>query len=193
MTDISLIRAGHSQVADGQCGLCDVPWPCDVGVVLAALDAEQRARYEVDVSTGPRVMIDLTSGEIESLTKQLAAAEARAEQAERERDASVKARMDWQADYDREKRQHHARLDAIRSRLATVEAALLHRCVVQRVDPTCEDCQTIIAALAATPAAETDGFDPTAPRVRFENVAEVVEWLTSDDDAATPAAGEVTT
>lgn len=94
MSDLTLIRDGHTEVADGQCGLCDTAWPCDTGVVLAALDAEQRARYEVDVSTGPRFMIDLTSGEIEDLRRQLAAAEASAEQAERERD-------DWKDAYER--------------------------------------------------------------------------------------------
>ncbi len=44
MTDLTLIRAGHTKVADGQCGLCDVPWPCDVGVVLAAQSDEFRRR-----------------------------------------------------------------------------------------------------------------------------------------------------
>lgn len=184
MSKLDLIRAGHTEVADGQCGLCDVPWPCDTGVVLAALDAEQRARYEVDVSTGPRFMIDLTSGEIEDLRRQLAAAEASAEQAERERD-------DWKDAYERlsarknqqsdealalmqlfgEQRQvaeqHNA---ALRERLATVEAALTaaHGIIHEGLhggratDPDhqarCEKsaCRRARAALAAPPAAVPD-------------------------------------
>lgn len=198
--------------------------------------------------------------------------EARAEQAERERDASVKARMDWQRDYDREKRQHHARLDALReraeqaeraagrlvadcarvreecdlaesticeaadllradiepddvaidalvidaikrvqgerdalrARLATVEAA--GRALIEAWDAEIaayesEDDvdwgtrmgaahlrrqqaqEAFRAALAATPAAgEPDGFEPSAPRLRFGSAAAVVEWLTRDDD-----------
>ena len=152
VSDLTLIRAGHTEVADGQCGLCDVPWPCDTGVVLAAL----------------------------------AAAEARAEQAERERDASIEViALAYEGN------------DRLRSRLATVEAALLHRCVVQRVEPTCEDCQTIIAALAATPAAEhVDLIPPMPARESFDATIVIDEFRRGTphiyaDEAATPATGEV--
>lgn len=38
------IRAGHTEVGDGTCGLCDLVWPCDAGTVLMALAAAtQRA------------------------------------------------------------------------------------------------------------------------------------------------------
>lgn len=93
------------------------------------------------------------------------------------------------------------RASLLRERLATVEAVLsrygeesnwfrtFHPQDDGWLQPvwawdTMEDPKQIArAALAATPAAgEVDGFDPAAPRVRFENVAEVIEWLKSDDD-----------
>ena len=58
------------------------------------------------------------------LLEQLAAERARAERAEAERDAAVKARLDWQADYDREKRQLHAMIDDARQRAEAAEAEL---------------------------------------------------------------------
>ena len=180
------------------CGCCE-PWPCDTATVLAALTA----------------------------------AEARAEQAERERDAArrrvwtlrpaldlaVKRLREIEPSYrdyheggeiwrvieigaramdetsgplsDAPNDDDNARL---RSRLATVEAALLHRCVVQRVEPTCEDCQTIIAALAATPAAVLDEIILPALQTRtgFGTIVSVSVRpdLVLEGEDATPAAGE---
>lgn len=150
MSKLDLIRAGHTEVADGQCGLCDVPWPCAVGVVLDALTYETvRAAFAVD-----------RAREAES---KLAAAEARAEAAERDgqRLLTLNAAVAGE----------NARL---RERLATVEAVLsrygeesnwfrtFHPQDDGWLQPvwawdTMEDPKQIArAALAATPAAVPD-------------------------------------
>lgn len=109
-----------------------------------------------------------------ALIERANAAEARAEQAEEDaRVGHLRAMEDMHARAcmweDEAKR--------LRSRLATVEAALLHRCVVQRVEPTCEDCQTIIAALAATPAAEhVDLIPPMPARESFDATIVIDEF-----------------
>lgn len=40
-----------------------------------------------------------------------------------------------------------AEVDALKTEVSLMHAALLHRCVVTLIDPTCKDCKVIIAAL----------------------------------------------
>lgn len=207
MSKLDLIRAGHTEVADGQCWLCDVPWPCDTGVVLAALTA----------------------------------AEARAEQAERERDAADEEAQNARSvaqmaasdrdeamdnfdnlslELERLEKQLTADNAALRERLATVEAALIRLragCMVS-AGTACrlchgtwlrEDGETAAdhhdgcplretapgAALAATPAAVPDEIILPALETRI-GVGTVVSVsvrpdLVLDDSAATPVAEEV--
>jgi hypothetical protein len=42
------IRAGHTEVGDGTCGLCDLVWPCDAGTVLMALAAATQRAEQVE-------------------------------------------------------------------------------------------------------------------------------------------------
>jgi len=58
------------------------------------------------------------------LRRLLAAAEARAVQAEQERDTAVEARLQWQRDYDREKRVTWSRIQHLTATLAARDAAL---------------------------------------------------------------------
>lgn len=177
MSKLDLIRAGHTEVGCGQCGLCDVPWPCDVGVVLAALAEKRRERMECEVKLNGALTRAIDWGtKFNECAQKIAAAEARAEQAERERDAADEEAQNARSvaqmaasdrdeamdnfdnlslELERLEKQLTADNAALRERLATVEAALLE--IVRPAELSDLDaCRCVAlarAALAATPAA----------------------------------------
>lgn len=283
MSDLTLIRAGHTEVGCGICGYCGDEWPCDTGVVLAALAAAEaraeQAERERDaarrrvwtlrpaldlavkrlreiepsyrdyheggeiwrvIEIGARAM-DETSGPLGDAPKDDDNARLR------ERLAAVEAALSrlragcmvpsglscrlchgtWLSEDGETAADHHDGCPLLETAqgaaLAATPARTPDLCALcdrprEPDDDWCSECRAGVDAaaspFAAPPAADEpaelsmiragdelvreidaaldgDGFDATAPRVRFENVAEVIEWLESDDDAATPAAGEV--
>lgn len=93
-----------------------------------------------------RQHVERMNGRISDLMTAIAAERARAERAEAERDAAVKARLDWQADYDREKRQLHAMIDDARQRAEAAEGRAStyekqHRSYVRQLDAERERCE----------------------------------------------------
>lgn len=203
MSKLDLIRAGHAEVADGQCGLCDVPWPCDVGVVLAALAEKRRERMECEVKLNGALTRAIDWGtKFNECAQKIAAAEARAEQAERERDAADEEAQNARSvaqmaasdrdeamdnfdnlslELERLEKQLTADNAALRERLATVEAALIRLragCMVP-AGTACRLCHgTWLREDGETAADHHDGcpLKETAPGAALD---------------VTPAAGEV--
>lgn len=165
MSKLDLIRAGHTEVADGQCGLCDVPWPCDTGVVLAALAAAEARAEQAERAAG-RLVADCARVREEcDLAESTICEAADLLRADIEPDdVAIDALV-----IDAIKRVQGER-DALRARLATVEAALTaaHGIIHEGLhggratDPDhqarCEKsaCRRARAALAAPPAAVPD-------------------------------------
>lgn len=97
MSKLDLIRAGHTEVADGQCGLCDVPWPCDTGVVLAALAESGSGRSSTVPSSEIRDVDDLRGMLPDEILAVIRAAEARAEARIDALTAEVERLRGWQS------------------------------------------------------------------------------------------------
>lgn len=64
----------------------------------------------------------------------------------------------WTLGYEAGADAERARAERAEAEVARLREALVHRCAVRAIEDTCEDCQGVIAALAAPATA-----DPNAP------------------------------